>query len=255
MALASWPSITDDSGLFTDGTVINKALFDAIKASIENDVEAVTNPSVKAKTIIDEVVAARGSAASLTARISASLSAAGLITSLNPPTSFVSGTGVSHGLVPMCPSGAPDITLTGSVNAVETTLTSWTLRADALNGGASFDFTAGGTFANNANAKVLRLKIDAQSVTLINNSTGVASNVWTLRIKVFRLTSTTAGLIGFVTFGAASGAAPTVNHFYNLAAYAGVNFTIDQTISLTGQATTTNDIVMGFSDALQMNQG
>lgn len=68
MGLAGWPTVTDGSDP-TTGTVFNKALTDSIKASVEGDVTAVTNPTVKAKTIIDEVVAARGSKVSLDARL------------------------------------------------------------------------------------------------------------------------------------------------------------------------------------------
>ena len=68
--LASWPSVVDDSGLKTDGTIFNKALTDAIKASVEDNVHSTTNPGLKTKQIIDEVVAARGSLADLNTRLS-----------------------------------------------------------------------------------------------------------------------------------------------------------------------------------------
>lgn len=70
MPLGGWPSITDDSGTKTDGTLINKALFDSIKASIEADVFSGTT---SAKNIIDEVIAARGTLGSLDERLDVSL--------------------------------------------------------------------------------------------------------------------------------------------------------------------------------------
>lgn len=40
MALLNWPTITDDSGTKQDGTVLGKSLFDDIKASIEDTLDA-----------------------------------------------------------------------------------------------------------------------------------------------------------------------------------------------------------------------
>ena len=69
MALSNWPTIVDDDGSLTLGTVINKSVFDAIKASVEADLFSAVNPAVTAENIIDEVVTARGSKASLDARL------------------------------------------------------------------------------------------------------------------------------------------------------------------------------------------
>lgn len=73
MGLDAWPAVVDDDGTGTTGTVINLALTNAIKASIENDVTSAVNPATKAKTITDEVVTARGSKASLDARLDVSM--------------------------------------------------------------------------------------------------------------------------------------------------------------------------------------
>ncbi len=67
--LASWPTVTDDSGTKTDGTIINKALTDAVKASVEDQVHSSTNTLIKPKAITDEVVTARNGEASLSARL------------------------------------------------------------------------------------------------------------------------------------------------------------------------------------------
>jgi hypothetical protein len=67
--MASWPSVTDDSGTKTDGTIFNLALTNAIKASIEDQCHSLTNTTVKPKTITDEVITARNGQPSLSARL------------------------------------------------------------------------------------------------------------------------------------------------------------------------------------------
>jgi hypothetical protein len=68
--LELWPSITDSTGVPGTGTVINKTnVWDVQKAAIEDLLHSTANPSIKCKTIIDEVVAARGSKSSLDARL------------------------------------------------------------------------------------------------------------------------------------------------------------------------------------------
>lgn len=73
MPLSAWPTITDDSGTKTDGTIINKAVFDAVRASVENSIFSSGNPSVEAKTIIDEVITARGTQPALDTRLDVAL--------------------------------------------------------------------------------------------------------------------------------------------------------------------------------------
>src|SRR5574341_91782 len=68
--LASWPTVTDDTGDKTSGTIFNKALTDAVKASVEDNVHSLNNTNIKTKDLIDEVVTARGSLANLNARLS-----------------------------------------------------------------------------------------------------------------------------------------------------------------------------------------
>ena len=79
MGLSGWPTIVDDDGSLTLGTEIEKAVFDAIKASIEADLYSAVNPAVTAENIIDEVVTARGSKASLDARMDVSLNEDGTL--------------------------------------------------------------------------------------------------------------------------------------------------------------------------------
>jgi hypothetical protein len=73
MALSNWPTIVDDDGSLIVGTIYNKAIFDAIRASIEDDLFSATNPTVTAEDIIDEVVTARGSKTTLDARLDVAL--------------------------------------------------------------------------------------------------------------------------------------------------------------------------------------
>lgn len=79
MGLSNWPTIVDDDGSLTLGTVFAKAVTDAIKASIEADMFSATNPTVTAENVIDEVVAARGSKASLDERLDIALNEDGTL--------------------------------------------------------------------------------------------------------------------------------------------------------------------------------
>jgi hypothetical protein len=75
-----WPSIVDSNGTPGTGTVINKTnVWDVQKSAIEDLVHSTANPTVKCKNIIDEVVAARGSKASLDARLDVGLEEDGTI--------------------------------------------------------------------------------------------------------------------------------------------------------------------------------
>ena len=79
MGLSGWPTVTDDDGSYAVGTVFNKALTDAILASIEADLFSSANPSVTAENIIDEVVAARGSMTDLDERMDVSINEDGTL--------------------------------------------------------------------------------------------------------------------------------------------------------------------------------
>lgn len=63
--------MVDDSGLFTDGTPVDKAFMDAVMDETDDQCHSTTNPTVKPKAITDEVIAARGNLADLDTRISA----------------------------------------------------------------------------------------------------------------------------------------------------------------------------------------
>lgn len=69
MPVITRPAMTDDSGTFDNGTPVDKAFVDAICDQVDDQVASATNPTIKPKTITDEVVAARGNVASLSARL------------------------------------------------------------------------------------------------------------------------------------------------------------------------------------------
>ena len=77
--LASYPAYTDDSGNGQSGTLLNQSWLDSQKASIEDQVHSTTNTTVKPKAITDEVVTARGSKASLDARLDVALNEDGTL--------------------------------------------------------------------------------------------------------------------------------------------------------------------------------
>lgn len=77
MLLQGWPAQTDDAGDKTSGTIWNKAFEDAVKASVEDNVHSTANPAVRTRTIIDEVVEARGNKSTVNQRINGVIDADG----------------------------------------------------------------------------------------------------------------------------------------------------------------------------------
>jgi len=73
LAVVSRQAMTDDPGTFTGGTVVNEAFVDQVYDQIDDQAHSSTNPTVKPKAITDEVVTARGSKASLDARLDVAL--------------------------------------------------------------------------------------------------------------------------------------------------------------------------------------
>jgi hypothetical protein len=71
--LDGWPVPVDDIGDGQTGTVADAAFFDLMHDAIVGDIQSATNPTVAPKTITDEVIAARGSKASLDARLDVTL--------------------------------------------------------------------------------------------------------------------------------------------------------------------------------------
>jgi hypothetical protein len=102
--------------------------------------------------------------------------------------------------------------------------------------GEGFDLTCDGALAANTNTKTLRLDIAGQKVTLLQNTTNVANNVFTVRIHVARRTTSVVEVYGVVTFNAASGAAPTVQHLSTT--LTALDMTRTQQVKITGQSNT-----------------
>src|SRR5688572_23680815 len=61
--------MVDDDGTFTSGTAIDEALLDLLLDEIDDQAHSATNPTIKPKTITDEVIAARDGEASLLAKL------------------------------------------------------------------------------------------------------------------------------------------------------------------------------------------
>lgn len=78
MSLVTRQAMSDDSGIFTDGSIVNKAFIDQIYDQQDDQGHSTTNPTIKPKAITDEVVTARGNLANLNARISAVVDANGV---------------------------------------------------------------------------------------------------------------------------------------------------------------------------------
>lgn len=73
--------MVNDSGVFTDGTAIDKAFVDQIYGEIDGQNHSSTNPTIKPNATTDEVVTARGSKLSLDARLDISLNEDGTLKS------------------------------------------------------------------------------------------------------------------------------------------------------------------------------
>jgi hypothetical protein len=130
MTLVTRQAMSDDSGLFTDGTALTKSFIDQLYGEIDAQCHSTTNPTVAPKTITDEVVSARGSKASLDARLDVSLEEDG---TLKTQASLVTASQVQSGL------GSRNVAVNGDL-------------ADWTNGGAlapdNFTLTgAGATIA------------------------------------------------------------------------------------------------------------
>lgn len=68
-ATPPFPAAANDSGTGLDGTVVNKQYIEDIRDSVNDLIHSAVNPTVTPENTTDEVVAARGTAASLSARL------------------------------------------------------------------------------------------------------------------------------------------------------------------------------------------
>lgn len=79
MTVITRPSMTDDDGTLTSGTIIDKAFLDDIMDEVDTQVHSATNPTVTPADTTDEVVAARGSLSDLDTRLDVSLNEDGTL--------------------------------------------------------------------------------------------------------------------------------------------------------------------------------
>lgn len=132
-----------------------------------------------------------------------------------------------------------DVTAKNNSGTGETDFWTWPVPALA-NDGEGVDIDMAFNLANNANTKTVRLDINGQKLQLFQHAAGVASNVAYVRITASRFPGSLTTIRGIATFGAASGAAPTVNH---IAATLPVDLGTARTWKITGQSgTASNDI-------------
>lgn len=175
--LDDFPTVIDDAGDLTSGTVPNAALFAAIKAAVEENIHSDSNFLVKCKTIIDEVVAARGTAADLVSRLNI--------------TQDVDGS-LLNGVVQRYHTNT---TPASSVNAVETNLIQYTLPANTLKtNGQAVRVKAWGTTAANGNNKRVTAYWGATSMSFATHA-GSASP-WEIEFTVIRTGAATQVMMG-----------------------------------------------------------
>ena len=185
-----WPATTDDSGTKTDGTVINATLTDAFKAAIEDNIHSLTNTTVKTKTIIDEVVAARGNLASLDARLSVGIDDDG---------EFIQG---------IVQRLTTDLTAYQNTGAAESDFAQYSVAADTFDtNGKVIRGTIRGSFAANGNAKTIKVYFGATSITL--HATTTSGGQWRAEFTLTRTGDSAQILEGRLQAGATNIALPT----------------------------------------------
>lgn len=256
-----FPVVVNDSGPGTDGTIFNKAFFDAILAAINNQVLSATNPTLTPKAIIDEVVTARGSKANLNARLSTSMDADGNITSLVTATELVAGIlsvaaqniggvktfyahpefrpGTATTAAKVSGRITTVVTPASNAGAGNTDLMAYSVPANVLDtNGKAVRITVWGVFNTNANVKTLQLFVYGSNVATIH-SAGTNGHSWKYVIDVVRISATQIRWAYHGLTSAAGGAS------YNPSAAEGV-LTVDPTSAnsskLMGQGSVSSDI-------------
>ncbi len=136
----------------------------------------------------------------------------------------------------------------------ETDLFLWSIPPFDI-GGEGFRLRCEGTLAANTNTKTLRLDVAGQKLQLLQNTTNVASNAFTVDIYVARRTAaaTTVDVFGIVTFNAASGAAPTIFHLQ--VSISSVDCTKTQLCKITGQSNTASSDLTLRNVAITIERG
>lgn len=153
MTLVTRQAMSDDSGVFTDGTAVNKAFIDQLYDQMDDQLHSSANPTVKPKATTDEVVTARGSKASLDARLDISLNEDG---TLKTQASLVSAADYQAGL------GGRNVAINGDLDDWSSggaaAPDDWTLSAGTIarTGNGQADTFHFGTGENGYAAKVTR---------------------------------------------------------------------------------------------------
>lgn len=135
-----------------------------------------------------------------------------------------------------------NVTEVGNVGTGEDDLLSYTLPANSLSAsGASMQIDAGFTFANNANAKQVKMYLGGQ-LLYASGSSAHADGGMHVRITVLRDTVNTAKVT--LTATSSGGGTPFAIAFGDSFAQGSVDFSTGLIIKGTGEATSNNDIVM-----------
>lgn len=218
MTLLTFPTVTDDTGTKTDGTIINSALFASIKTGIEAVTHSTNNATVDPNDIIDEVVTARGSAASLDARLDVALNADGSL---------------ANGVVQRFNTNTTPV---GNIGAGEDNLIQYTLPANTLAAtGRVVRITAWGSFAANGNNKTLKAYFGATSISLLS-AVAVNSAAWIAVVHIIRTGASAEILFGELHYASTLAAITSP-------ATPAEDTTAAVVIKFTGEATATNDVI------------
>jgi len=214
----SWPAVVNDDGSLSTGTPFSAEYDAAFKASIADNVYDSTNPTVKTKTIIAEVVAARGTALTVDARLDTVLNEDGTLK------------------VKWVEHENTDTTAGSSVGAGETTLSSRIIPASTLSvNQQNYRFECYGATANNATAKTLRVYLGATLLATFNLTINSAA-LWRVEGVITRLGASSE--LVRITFTHASA---TVNISIQ-AATPGENLATGLLLKVTGQGGANGDI-------------
>lgn len=263
MAIPGWPAIVDDTGTGEDGTELQKSFFDTIESALE---ALIFSGTVSAADIIAEVLTARGSKASLDARLDASLDNAGLID--NIAANYASDTHV--GLVsvgaqnfagakkfftqPTMRHGSDtgsNVTVSGrrstnsgtlsNVGVGETTLHSETLAANAMSVGKFLRLTAWGRFAATANTKTYRVKLGG--ITVLEFSSAGNDQNWRAVVEIVAITGASAHVSARFEHGPTTDS-PIVDNRLQRALSIAITWTGAVTIESTGQSSAASDDIL-----------
>lgn len=240
--LIGWPVVTDDNGDGQSGTVFRKNLTDQIKESIEQAMfggVTVTSPF----TTTLEVEAARGSEPSLDARLSVALAPGGVLNPLQPQPQFYPGAAlVADGTVGGGVHSIQSAAGVGNSGVGNTILGAYSIQANHFNAnGKTVEFEAWGTYAANANTKILDVQVGG--VSLGTFSTVVSGAVWHITGTLSRITATTGALLARIETGPNTDNPITDNRLISSVAVAQV-WTNSCNLHVLGQGLASNDILL-----------